>query len=150
MSKRVEEAAVQAPVLSDARELRRQVDEVVNATPVIDMHTHLYPPRFGSLNLYGIDELLNYHYLIAELFRLVDVTPEQFWELSKTRRSNLIWETLFVSRTPLSEATRGVVAVLTALLWGVVFFLFSLAFPPWPGCVPLSDEEGGFSISACC
>jgi hypothetical protein len=115
MSKRAEHTAVRAHVLSDTRELRRQVDEVVNSTPVIDMHTHLYPPQFGSLNLYGIDELLNYHYLVAELFRSADVTPEQFWELSKTLRSNLIWETLFVRRTPLSEATRGVTAVLTTL-----------------------------------
>ena len=115
MSNRVENTAVQAPVLSDTRDLRRQVDEVISSTPVIDMHTHLYPPQFGSLNLYGIDELLNYHYLIAELFRAADVTPEQVWELSKTRRSNLIWETLFVRRTPLSEATRGVAAVFTAL-----------------------------------
>lgn len=114
-SKQVEHTSVQAPLLSDARELRRQVDEVVNSTPVIDMHTHLYPPRFGSLSLYGIDELLNYHYLVAELFRSADVTPEQFWELSKTGRADLIWETLFVRRTPLSEATRGVTAVLTAL-----------------------------------
>ena len=115
MSERVGNTAVQAPVLSDARDLRRQVDEVVSSTPVIDMHTHLYPPQFGSLSLYGVDELLNYHYLIAELFRSADVTPEQFWELSKTRRSDLIWETLFVRGTPLSEATRGVAAVLTAL-----------------------------------
>src|SRR5687767_14948875 len=106
MSKQVENTAAQAPVLSDARELRRQVDEVVISPPVIDMHTHIYPPRFGSLNLYGIDELLNYQYLIAELFRSADVNPEQFWESSKTRRSDLIWETLFVRRTPLSEATR--------------------------------------------
>jgi hypothetical protein len=39
----------------DAAELRRQVDEVVSATPVLDMHTHLFPPQFGGLNLYGID-----------------------------------------------------------------------------------------------
>ena len=42
------------------------------------------------------------------------------------------------------------VVVFTALLWVVVLFLFSLAFPPSPGCMPLSDEESGFSISACC
>lgn len=115
MSKQVADGGPQPQVLTDTRELRRQVDEAVAAAPVIDMHTHLFPPRFGGLGLYGIDELLNYHYLVAELFRAADVTPEQFWDLSKERRSDLIWESLFVRRTPLSEASRGVVAVLTAL-----------------------------------
>ncbi|HEV2862060.1 MAG TPA: hypothetical protein VGX48_13710 [Pyrinomonadaceae bacterium] len=101
--------------LSDARELRRQVNEAVSASPVVDMHTHLFPPEFGALNLYGIDELLTYHYLIAELFRASDVTPEQFWRMPKASQADLIWESLFVRRTPLSEATRGVVAVLTSL-----------------------------------
>jgi hypothetical protein len=114
MSEPVERADERFVELRDARELRRQVDEVVSATPVLDMHTHLFPPQFGPLNLYGVDQLLTYHYLIAELFRAGDVTPEEFWELPKARQADLVWEELFVRRTPLSEATRGVVAVLTA------------------------------------
>lgn len=106
---------VRAFELRDAGELRRQVDEVVSTAAVIDMHTHLFPPQFGALNLYGIDHLLTYHYLIAELFRVGDVTPEEFWELSQARQADLIWEALFVRRTPLSEAARGVVAVLSTL-----------------------------------
>ncbi len=102
-------------VARDARELRRHVDEVIAATPVTDLHTHLYAPQFGELNLWGIDELLNYHYLIAELFRFSDVAPEEFWKLEKTKQSDLIWRTLFVENTPLSEATRGVIAVLSTL-----------------------------------
>ena len=43
--------------------------EVVTTTPVIDVHTHLLPPQFGEMSLFGIDELLTYHYLIAETFR---------------------------------------------------------------------------------
>ncbi|HEX8143821.1 MAG TPA: hypothetical protein VF553_14580 [Pyrinomonadaceae bacterium] len=115
MSEPFDRAEARPVELRDARELRRQVDEVVSATPVLDMHTHLFPPQFGALNLYGIDHLLTYHYLIAELFRASHVTPEEFWELPKVRQADLIWEALFVERTPLSEATRGVVAVLTAL-----------------------------------
>jgi hypothetical protein len=101
--------------LRDARELRRRVDEAVSAAPVLDMHTHLFPPQFGAMNLYGVDQLLTYHYLIAELFRASPVTPEEFWGLSQAGQAELVWEALFVQRTPLSEATRGVVAVLTAL-----------------------------------
>ncbi len=99
----------------DVSELRRQVNEIISTTPVFDLHTHLFAPEFGGLNLYGIDELLNYHYLIAELFRFSEITPEAFWKLEKPKQSDLIWQTLFVENTPLSEAARGVVAVLNAL-----------------------------------
>ena len=93
-------------------ELRRQVTEVVHRTPVIDIHTHLFAPQFRDLNLSGIDELLAYHYLIAETFRSSDVSAEEFWRLSKTEQADLVWTTLFVHNSPLSEATRGVIHVL--------------------------------------
>jgi len=115
MSERAEGAGARAVELREPRELRRQVDEAVSDAPVVDMHTHLFPPQFGPLNLYGVDELLTYHYLIAELFRAADITPGQFWALPKSGQADLVWESLFVRRTPLSEAARGVVAVLTAL-----------------------------------
>ena len=60
-------------------ELRRQVQDAVNSTPVVDMHTHLYPANFGPLCLWGIDEVVTYHYLIAELFRSAPIKPAQFW-----------------------------------------------------------------------
>lgn len=101
--------------LTNIKELRLQVDEIISTTPVIDMHTHLFAPQFNKLNLWGVDELLTYHYLIAELFRSSDIAPNHFWELPKPGRADLIWEHLFVSQTPLSEATRGVVRVFTAL-----------------------------------
>ena len=101
--------------LTDGTELRRQVFDVVNKTHAVDVHTHLYAPEFGEMNLFGIDELLTYHYLVAETFRSSDVQPEDFWAMSKTEQANTVWETLFVRNTPLSEATRGVVTVLTTL-----------------------------------
>ena len=90
------------------------VDRALAATPFIDMHTHLLPPAFGKLGLWGIDELVTYHYLEAELFRFSSIKPEEYWQLSKTKQADIIWQTLFVENTPLSEATRGVVAVLQA------------------------------------
>ncbi|MDQ3130256.1 MAG: glucuronate isomerase, partial [Acidobacteriota bacterium] len=96
----------------DVHELRKQVDEILQETPIFDLHTHLFAPEFGELNLCGIDELLNYHYLIAEMFRFSSVTPDKFWQMNKKAQSDLIWQTLFVENTPLSEATRGVVSVL--------------------------------------
>jgi hypothetical protein len=81
---------------------------------VIDMHTHLFAPALGKLGLWGIDELITYHYLEAEFFRSSDVKPEQYWFLDKQERANAIWRTLFIENTPVSEATRGVIAVLKA------------------------------------
>ncbi len=104
-----------AGIARDTHELRRQVGEIIAAMPVVDLHTHLFPPQFGDLSLFGIDELLNYHYLIAELFRYSSTTPGEFWRMEKVEQANLIWQTLFVENTPLSEATRGVINVLSAL-----------------------------------
>lgn len=101
--------------LVQAADLQRHVEEAVEQTPVIDVHTHLYPGSFQSLCLWGIDELVNYHYLIAELFRSSTATPQQFWELTKPQQADLIWEALFVKNTPLSEAAAGVVAVMVKL-----------------------------------
>ncbi len=98
-----------------APELQRIVEEVVRRTPVFDIHTHLYPPAFRGLCLWGIDELVNYHYLIAELFRSSSVTPQEFWAQPKARQADLIWDALFVKNSPLSEAAAGVATVMSKL-----------------------------------
>jgi hypothetical protein len=90
------------------------VEDVLAGTPFIDVHTHLFPPVFGKLGLWGIDELLTYHYLEAEFFRSSDTAPERYWSLSKREQADAIWRALFVENNPVSEATRGVIAVLKA------------------------------------
>ena len=95
-------------------ELPGAVEEILDATPFIDVHTHLFDPALDKLGLWGIDELLTYHYLEAEFFRSSPVTPEQYWSLTKREQADAIWRALFVENTPLSEATRGIVAVLNA------------------------------------
>lgn len=99
-------------LLTDTEELRAEVELVVNSTPVIDVHTHLFPSEFNELCLYGIDELLTYHYLVAEALRSTRIKPEQFWSLSKTDQADLVWKTLFVDNTPTSEAAQGIISVL--------------------------------------
>ncbi len=94
--------------------IRQTVEHELQAVPFIDVHTHLFQPSLGSVGLWGIDELLTYHYLEAELFRSSKLTPQQYWELSKAERAHAIWKALFVENAPVSEATRGVVAVLKA------------------------------------
>jgi hypothetical protein len=98
--------------ITDKGELRGEVKRIVAQTPAIDIHTHLFAPQFGSMNLFGIDELLTYHYLVAETLRSAKVEPARFWEMSRPKQADAVWQTLFVENSPISEATRGVVLVL--------------------------------------
>jgi len=106
--------------------VRRHVD----AVDAIDVHTHLLPPSHGKQLLFGIDELLTYHYLVAELFMVMPLSlteedsvrspgenpsPEEFFAWKKEAQAELIFEELFVKRSPLSEACRGVITTLTKL-----------------------------------
>jgi hypothetical protein len=95
-------------------QIQSVVEAALQRTEVIDMHTHLYSSAFGKISLWGIDDLLTYHYLEAEFFRYSEMTPERYWSLSKRDQADAIWQTLFVENTPISEATRGIVAVLKA------------------------------------
>ncbi len=97
-----------------SEQIRTAVEEELQRTPFIDIHTHLFMPSLGKLGLWGIDELVTYHYLEAELFRFSKTTPAEYWKLSKQGQADLIWQTLFVQNRPISESTRGVVAVLSA------------------------------------
>ncbi len=91
------------------------VEKAVNETPVYDIHTHLYDAAFGDLLLWGIDDLLIYHYLVAEAFRYFDMPYEQFWGLSKREQADRIWDALFIQHSPVSEACRGVLTTLNRL-----------------------------------
>jgi hypothetical protein len=94
--------------------------EVASVT-VVDVHTQLLPPSHGSMCLFGIDELLTNHYLVSEYFMTAgSATPDHFYELSKTEQADVIWNALFLQKTPLSEATRGVITTLTKLGLGTV------------------------------
>jgi len=87
-----------------------------SAVRVVDIHTHLFDPAFGKFLLWGIDELVTYHYLVAEVFRArPDLDYDQFWKWPKQKQADLIWSELFVKRSPVSEACRGVLTVLQAL-----------------------------------
>jgi hypothetical protein len=102
------------PAAPRAAEIRNLVEHALQSIPFIDVHTHLFMPSLGNLGLWGIDELITYHYLEAELFRSHPIAPETYFAMSKREKADLIWRTLFVENPPVSEATRGVVAVLSA------------------------------------
>ena len=92
--------------------VRKKVLKAVRDARVVDMHTHLYSAGFGALLLRGIDELLTYHYLVAETVRWGAVSAEGFWKRSKSEQADLVWKTLFIDHSPISEACRGVLTVL--------------------------------------
>jgi hypothetical protein len=98
-----------------AKQIAGWVQDAVATTPVFDLHTHLYPATFGPLMLWGIDELLTYHYLIAESIRAARLPYERYWAMSQQQQADFIWQTLFVERAPVSEACRGVVTALHKL-----------------------------------
>lgn len=93
-------------------EIAPAVESELKSARFVDVHTHLFKPSLGQLGLWGIDDLLTYHYLEAELFRSSEITPDVYWSLPKERKADAIWQALFVENPPLSEATRGVVGVL--------------------------------------
>jgi hypothetical protein len=100
----------------ELKKLKEQVTKIINETPIADIHTHTYSEAFGDLLLWGIDELLTYHYLVAELFRYKpDLGSEEYWNMPKRAQAELIWEEVFIKNSPISEAARGVVTVLNVL-----------------------------------
>lgn len=101
----------------DRETIREVTNSEVASTEIIDLHTHLLPPSHGSLCLWGIDEMLTYHYLVAEFFMTApqSLSPESFYAKTKREQANLIWDSLFVNRSPISESCRGVITVLTSL-----------------------------------
>ncbi|MBK8979522.1 MAG: glucuronate isomerase [Planctomycetes bacterium] len=81
----------------------------LGALPITDLHTHLFDPAMGDLLLSGVDELLTYHYHVAELFRACPgLSPEEFFALPRPAQADLVWRELFVERSPLSEVGRAV------------------------------------------
>lgn len=96
-------------------EMGQVVGRILRETPITDVHTHIYPAAFGDLLLWGVDELITYHYLIAETFRYEKSSYEQYFSMSKRQQADLIWKTLFLDRSPLSEAQRGVLTVMNKL-----------------------------------
>ncbi len=103
--------------IQDVSTLEQTVRRSVASTAASDIHTHLFPPGHGELLLWGIDDLLTYHYLVAELLSVAprELTPEKFWALKKQQQADLVWQHLFCDASPISEARQGVLTVLTEL-----------------------------------
>lgn len=104
-----------APRTTHASMSPERIRDIVSQTPVLDIHTHIYDTNFGDLLLWGIDELLTYHYLVAEVYRVAPMPYETFWAMSKKEQADYIWRHLFIERSPVSEACRGVLTCVREL-----------------------------------
>tara|TARA_A100001011_G_scaffold396480_1_gene494448 strand:+ start:444 stop:1646 length:1203 start_codon:yes stop_codon:yes gene_type:complete len=106
------------------RNLKETITEIINETEIFDIHTHLFPAEFKKYHLSGISEVLNYHYLIAELFTTTNVNVKKFYKLTNKEKANIIWKELFQKRTPISEACKGVLTILSELSIDYMFKSF--------------------------
>ena len=88
---------------------------IINSTPIFDLHTHLFPPKHEGYFLLGFKNLLNYHYLIAELLTATNIDASTFYSYNDEKKASLIWNELFEKRTPVSEACAGVLTILKEL-----------------------------------
>jgi len=92
---------------------------IINNTPIFDLHTHLFPPQHEGYFLLGFKNLLNYHYLIAELLTFTNINASTFYSYNDEKKALLIWNELFEKRTPVSEACAGVLSILKELNIGI-------------------------------
>ncbi len=102
-------------MIANRQDLKAAISEAMAAVQIVDVHTHIFPAQFHNMLLWGIDEIVTYHYLVAEYFRYSTLDCAEFYALPKTKQADLIWQTLFLDRSPVSEAQRGVLTALRIL-----------------------------------
>lgn len=102
-------------MIQNREQIAKMVEKAMSVTKITDIHTHLYSPDFGPSLLFGVDELLTFHYLVSETMRWLNMPYDQFWNLSKREQADLVWKTLFIDHSPISEAARGMLTMLNAL-----------------------------------
>lgn len=103
-------------MITSKEHLHKIIEEKFAAIKIVDMHTHLFDPCFEEYNLFGIDHLLTYHYLISETFRQnPNIEYDYFNALSTKEKAEVVWRTLFVENTPVSEVTRSIITIFREL-----------------------------------
>ena len=107
-------AAGRSEKMNSSEAIQKAVLKSVAEARATDVHTHLYAPNFGLLE-WGIDDLLTYHYLVAEAMRWLNLPYERFSRLPREQQADLVWQTLFIDHSPYSEACRGILTVLQHL-----------------------------------
>ena len=96
-------------------ELETNIRNCILSTKIIDIHTHLFPPEHTEFHKSGMIELLTYHHLTTEVISVSNISPKSFFEFSKYEQAKFVWDQLFINKTPFSEATKGIITILSTL-----------------------------------
>lgn len=114
-------------ILGYKYQIMEAISKAVENVQVVDHHTYLYSSDFKELLSWGIDELLTQSEIVAEFFKYSTITSEHFFKLSKNEQSDLVWKTLFIEHSPLSECQRSIITILTKLgidiLWNDLSYI---------------------------
>lgn len=113
------------PLYLERRQLAEAVAQEVEACEAIDVHTHLFAACYGNqLMQYGVDAMLSRSEdlalacssdIVSQYLSIAEETPAQFQQLPRTTQAERVWRALFLERSPLSEACKGVLTTLAAL-----------------------------------
>lgn len=95
--------------------INKVVKNLIGSVYITDIHTHLFSECFKDMFLYGIDELLTYHYLVAEAMRYTNIDYKRFFNMNKNQQAEFVWETLFIKNTPISESARSIITIFNRL-----------------------------------
>ncbi|MDQ2084873.1 glucuronate isomerase [Herbivorax sp. ANBcel31] len=95
--------------------INKVTEDLINSVYITDIHTHLFSQCFESMFLYGIEELLTYHYLVAEAMRYTDMDYKNFYDMDKDKQAEFVWNILFVKNTPLSEPAKSIITIFNSL-----------------------------------
>ena len=63
------------------RDIDQKLLNIINNTPLIDFHTHLFPSE-SEFSLEGVYNLLTYHYLFVEALRRTEKNPKDYFQLN--------------------------------------------------------------------
>lgn len=102
-------------MITSKEELKKVVNKEVEDIWVIDPHAHVFPKNFKNSLVWGIDELLTDNHLVSEYLEFNVVDKAEFIMLPKEQQADLIWKTLFIDNSPVSEKQMGIIYILNKL-----------------------------------
>lgn len=102
-------------MITSKEELKKVVSKEVENIWIVDPHAHVFPEGFKNSLVWGIDELLTDNHLVSEYLEFNVVDKAEFTLLPKEQQANLIWKTLFVDNSPVSEKQMGIIYILSKL-----------------------------------
>lgn len=96
--------------------MEKVIKNILDNSQIIDLNSQLFPYEYQQLCLFGIDNLLTNRNIIIELFETyTGITQEEFNKLTKNNQADIVWQQLFILRTPFSKNTFNILISLKKL-----------------------------------